>query len=305
MTTPQPRPAVAPTPATPAVAPTSPTPAVAATPARSGPSAPAAPYGGSPDPYESPIPIVRAHLGHALRAEWTKIRSVRSTLWTLGVFVLLVVGIGIVFAVAVGDRMGRDDRVTLFAFPGLLLGTICLLTLGVLVISSEYGTGLIRPTLTAAPRRDRVLAAKFLVFSAISFVAVLVSTGVVATATAAFASAEADLHWGRPALLASLYVSLLGMFALAMGTMLRHSAGAIAAMLGVYFLPTILPLFLVGIDATKDFGQKMMEYSAPSALSLLLSPDQDGNGLPQLGFLAVVTAAVVGCAFAVLHRRDV
>ncbi|WP_431036831.1 ABC transporter permease [Streptomyces sp. P6-2-1] len=259
----------------------------------------------APAPYESPIPIVRAHLGHALRAEWTKIRSVRSTLWTLGVFVLLVIGVGLAFAATVGDHMGHDDRVTLFAFPGLLLGTICLLTLGVLVVSSEYGTGLIRPTLTAAPQRHRVLAAKFLVFSAISFVAVLVSTGIVSTASAPFASSGADLHWGRPALLTSLYVSLLGVFALAMGTMLRHSAGAIAAMLGVYLLPTILPVFLVGIEATKEFGQKMMEYSAPTALSLLLTPGEEGDGTAQLGFLAVITAAIVGCAFTVLHRRDV
>ncbi|MFJ4437228.1 ABC transporter permease subunit [Streptomyces sp. NPDC088923] len=288
MSTPQPQPAPAASPA-----PATPAPYVSA-----GSSA-------VPAPYESPIPIVRAHLGHALRAEWTKIRSVRSTLWTLGVFVLLVVGVGLAFAATVGDHMGSEDRVTLFAFPGLLLGTICLLTLGVLVISSEYGTGLIRPTLTAAPQRHRVLAAKFLVFSAIGFVAVLVSTGIVSTASAPFVPDGSDLHWGRPALLASLYVSLLGVFALAVGTMLRHSAGAIATMLGVYFLPTILPLFLVSIESTKGFGQKMMEYSAPSALSLLLTPDQDGNGLPQLGLLVVLTAAVVGCAFAVLHRRDV
>jgi ABC-type transport system involved in multi-copper enzyme maturation permease subunit len=248
---------------------------------------------------------VRAHLGHALRAEWTKIRSVRSTLWTLIVFVLLVIGLGLVFAAAVGDHLGRGDRVTLFAFPGLLLGTICLLTLGVLVISSEYGTGLIRPTLTAAPQRHRVLAAKFLVFWVIGFAVALVSTGCVSTVSAAFVPTGSDLHWGGPAVLASLYVSLLGMLALAVGTMLRHSAGAITTMLGVYLLPTILPLFLVSIDATKAFGQKMMEYSAPTALSLLLTPDQDGNGTAQLAFLAAVTAAVVGCAFAVLHRRDV
>ncbi|EDY45970.1 ABC transporter permease subunit [Streptomyces sp. SPB074] len=297
--TPQPHPAAATPP--PAVPQTS----VRRTTAPRTPDPRSVPSPGSPAPYESPIPIVRAHLGHALRAEWTKIRTVRSTLWTLGVFELLVVGVGLVFAATVGERMGRGDRVTLFAFPGLLLGTICLLTLGVLVISSEYGTGLVRPTLTAAPQRHRVLAAKFLVFSAISFVAVLVATGIVATAGAAFVPAGADLHWGGPALLASLYLSLLGVVALATGTMLRHSAGAIAAMLGVYFLPTVLPIFLVNIEATETLGRKVLEYSAPNALSLLLIPDQGGNGLPQLALLAVLTAAVAGCAFAVLHRRDV
>ena len=109
--------------------------------------------------YTSPIPVVRTHLGHALASEWTKIRSVRSTMWTLGVFVLLVVGIGFLVAVQTSDVDYEDVPYTIPAFFGLVLGQICLITLGVLVVSSEYGTGMIRTTFTASPQRHLRAAA--------------------------------------------------------------------------------------------------------------------------------------------------
>ena len=87
------------------------------------------------------------HLGHALASEWTKIRSVRSTMWTLGVMVVLVVGIGLL----VGDRRRHRRRATnersrcsASASSGCCSASICVITLGVLVITSEYGTGMIR-----------------------------------------------------------------------------------------------------------------------------------------------------------------
>ena len=92
---------------------------------------------GPPYPsYTSPIPVVRTHLGHALASEWTKIRSVRSTMWTLGVFVLLVIGIGLLtgaWSPATPAR-GPDGRepAARFGFFGLLLGSMCVITLGVL-----------------------------------------------------------------------------------------------------------------------------------------------------------------------------
>src|SRR3954468_7949878 len=92
----------------------------------------AAPYAG----YTSPIPVVRTHLGHAIASEWTKIRSVRSTMWTLGVFVLLVVGIGLLTAALVAanesdDGLANENPLSFGVF-GLLLGSMCIITLGVL-----------------------------------------------------------------------------------------------------------------------------------------------------------------------------
>ena len=108
-------------------------------------------------------------------------KSVRSTVWTLGVFVLLVVGIGLLAAVAVGGAGELDGQNPLtFGFFGLLLGMMCVMTLGVLTTASEYGTGMIRTTMTACPSRGRVLAAKSIVFFVVAFVVTLATVSLVA-----------------------------------------------------------------------------------------------------------------------------
>jgi ABC-2 type transport system permease protein len=255
--------------------------------------------------YTSPIPVVRTHLGHALISEWTKIRTVRSTLWTLGIFVLLVVGVGLLVAGQTGDAEYRDTPFTVPAFFGLILGQICLVTLGVLVISSEYGTGLIRTTFTAAPRRHRVLAAKMLVFFALVFVVSAVCVGLVGLVTSGTHSAVDAPPMGGTILRGSLYVSLLGVLALAVGSMLRHSAGAITAMLGVLLLPAILPGFLMLSNSMRSVGEKLSDYNAINSLARIFGLDQGSSGGSQLGLLAGVTAVAVAGAFLLQHRRDV
>ncbi|CAM5256846.1 ABC transporter permease subunit [Streptomyces hirsutus] len=104
--------------------------------------------------------MVRTHFGHALASEWTKIKSVRSTMWTLGVFVLLVVGIGLLTGVVVASTdpdLGGENALSM-GFFGLLLGIMCIITLGAPTTASEYGTGMIRTTMVACPSRGRVLA---------------------------------------------------------------------------------------------------------------------------------------------------
>lgn len=258
--------------------------------------------------YTSPIPVVRTHLGHAIASEWTKIRSVRSTMWTLGVFVLLVVGIGFLIALQTNDAEYRDVPYTIPAFFGLVLGQICLITLGVLVVSSEYGTGMIRTTFTASPQRHRVLAAKLLVFFAVAFVVSAASIALVGMfASAMHTGSGYDNEWGSSVFKGALYVSLLGVLALAVGSMLRHSAGAITAMLGVVLVPAILPAFLLISESMRGIGEKMLDYNAPNALAKIfgLDGDTDSGGAPQIYLLAGVAAAAIAGAFALLHRRDV
>ncbi|WAU84825.1 ABC transporter permease subunit [Streptomyces sp. Qhu-G9] len=256
--------------------------------------------------YTSPIPITRTHLGHALTSEWTKIKSVRSTMWTLGVFLLLVVGIGLLVAAQTTDEDYRNVPYTIPAFFGLILGQICLITLGVLVISSEYGTGMIRTTFTASPQRHRVLTAKLLVFFVVAFVVSALAIGFVGLATSGMHGGSSDNEWGGTVLKGSLYVSLLGVLALAVGSMLRHSAGAITAMLGVVLVPAILPAFLLMSESMRTIGEKMMEYNAPNALAQIFEIDsENGGGGSQLALLAGVTAAAIAGAYVLLERRDV
>jgi ABC-type transport system involved in multi-copper enzyme maturation permease subunit len=256
--------------------------------------------------YTSPIPVTRTHLGHALTSEWTKIKSVRSTMWTLGIFLLLVIGIGFLVAAQTQDSDFGDVPYTVPAFFGLILGQICLITLGVLVVSSEYGTGMIRTTFTASPQRHRVLSAKLIIFFGVAFVVSAFSIGLVGLITSGMHSSPNEIPWGGTVLKGALYVSLLGVLALAVGSMLRHSAGAITTMLGVVLVPAIMPAFLMMSESMRTIGEKMQEYNAPNALARIFELDSEsGHGGPQLGLLAGVTAAAIAGAFVLLERRDV
>ncbi|OAH15304.1 ABC transporter permease [Streptomyces jeddahensis] len=258
--------------------------------------------------YTSPIPVTRTHLGHAISSEWTKIKSVRSTMWTLGVFLFLVIGIGLLVATQTNDRDYVNVPFSLPAFFGLVLGQICLITLGVLVVSSEYGTGMIRTTFTASPQRHRVLAAKVLIYFAVAYVTSAVAIGLVGLATSAMHSGPeaTGTEWAGTVFKGALYVSLLGVLALAVGSMLRHSAGAITAMLGLVLVPAILPAFLMISQSTRKIGEKMMDYNAPNSLAKIFGLDtESGHGNPQLWLLIGLTVAALAGAFALLEKRDV
>ncbi|MFF4352694.1 ABC transporter permease [Streptomyces sp. NPDC001530] len=256
--------------------------------------------------YTSPIPVTRTHLGHALTSEWTKIKSVRSTMWTLGIFLLLVIGIGFLVAAQTTNSDFTDVPYTIPAFFGLMLGQICLITLGVLVVSSEYGTGMIRTTFTASPQRHRVLAAKLIIFFAVAFVVSAFAIGFVGLITSGMHGGSSNVSWGGTVIMGALYVSLLGVLALAVGSMLRHSAGAITTMLGVVLVPAIMPAFLMMSESMQTIGEKMQEYNAPNALARIFQLDsENGHGGAQLGLLAGVTAAAIVGAFVLLERRDV
>jgi ABC-2 type transport system permease protein len=299
-------------------------------------TAPAAPYG-YPAPqqpaaapqFASQIPVEKTTLGHALRSEWTKIRTVRSTMWTLGVMMVLVVGIDLLVVVPISHDSDPTTPVLAAGLFGLMLGQIAVLTLGVLVITSEYGTGMIRTTLTACPQRGRVLTAKALVFFGLSFVTTTVActiTALISNAVVAgrdvppdFAgdstgvvivdgrTAASGAEWLGATVGVGLYVALLGLLALAVGTLLRHSAGAITSMIGVVLLPLIVAIFLPsGLQSTRD---TLIRYSAPNALASLyripMIGDADQNGVRQLVTLAIVAAVALAGAYAALANRDV
>ncbi|GAB2726515.1 ABC transporter permease [Streptomyces bullii] len=279
-------------------------------------TAPGAPYpapGSAGPTYTSPIPVVRTHLGHAIASEWTKIRSVRSTMWTLGVFVLLVVGIGVLTGVVVaGSDPGQSGENTLgLGFFGLLLGSMCIITLGVLTTASEYGTGMIRTTMTACPSRGRVLAAKAIVFFLVAFVVTLVSASLVAFLHVAMLDGEVRSpsggEWLKGTLGIALYIALLGTVSLAVGSMIRHSAGAITIMIGAVLAPLVIALFMFS-ESLDKVRQALFEYSIPNQLSVFYAnslSDTGPSGWDPLWIMLGVTAAAFAGAFALLEKRDV
>ncbi|WP_319058222.1 ABC transporter permease subunit [Streptomyces europaeiscabiei] len=264
--------------------------------------------------YTSPIPVVRTHLGHAISSEWTKIKSVRSTIWTLGVFVVLVIGLGLLFALiaASTDTNLEGESPLVLGLFGLMIGSVCILTLGVLTTASEYGTGMIRTTMAACPSRGRVLLAKAIVFFALTFTVTLATTAFVGFAQVAIlegngaTSPDGD-EWFKATVGVSLFLALFGLLALLMGSLIRHSAGAITLMLGVFLAPLVIAIFMFS-ESLKDVQEFLLEYSIPSQLSVFYGSELSQSGPsgwePLWIMTGLVAAAFVG-AYALLEQRDV
>jgi len=186
-----------------------------------------------------------------MRSEWTKLVSVRSTIWTLGLTIVIGIGVSAIAAAetsshwATNPHFGFDP--TSLSLTGVFVAQLIVGVLGVLVMSSEYGTGTIRATLSATPRRPGVLVAKASVFGLVALVVSML------TAFLSFFVGQALLT--APAIHATLsspdalreivgtgiYLFLIGLFALALATLIRHTAGAISAFVGILLvLPSVL-----------------------------------------------------------------
>ena len=196
-----------------------------------------------------------------LRSEWTKLRSVRSTTWSLLATVVATIGVGVAATATEANRwthLPLPDRLTFdptnLSLTGLLLGQLAIGVLGVLVMSGEYGTGTIRATLAAVPHRGLVLAAKAAVFGAVALVVGEVASfgafGVGQAILAGGPSPHASL--GDPAVLRAvvsggLFIGLLGLLALGLATIIRHTAGAITTFVGLLL---VVPLVLQAFPAS-------------------------------------------------------
>jgi ABC-2 type transport system permease protein len=190
-----------------------------------------------------------------MRSEWTKLRSVRSTTWTLLATVVITIGIGIIATATEATRWAHSFPASRLSFDptnlsltGLLFGQLAIGILGVLVISAEYGTGTIRSSLAAVPNRRMLLAAKAAVFAlVVLIVGEVVCFGTFFIGQMLIGGAAPHATIGQPGVLRAvvgggLYLALLGLLALGLGSIIRHSAGAIAAFVGVLLIiPLILP----------------------------------------------------------------
>lgn len=185
-----------------------------------------------------------------LRSEWCKLRTVRSTVWTLSLAVVSNVVLAALAAVFLPARLSADEKASLdtvrVSLAGLHLSQIAFGVLGVLVITNEYGTGMIRATLAAVPRRRTVLAAKTLVFTASGFiVATLACLAAYFVFQAFLSDGSLRTNITDPGVLRAvfgggLYLTVLGLLGLGLGAVLRSSAGAIATVFGLLLVPTIL-----------------------------------------------------------------
>ena len=188
-------------------------------------------------------------------SEWTKLHSLRSTRWSLLVAVVLTIGLPLLFATIVGSHwahMSPQERANRHpldvALAGVNLSQLAIAVLGVLVITGEYSTGMIRASFTAVPKRLPVLWAKFGVFAAVTFVLMVPSVLLAFWGSQAILDAHHILqisfsHPGvaRTVFGGAVYLVLIGMFALAIGAIVRNTAGGIAAFAAIFFvIPPLL-----------------------------------------------------------------
>lgn len=264
-----------------------------------------------PTPHEAPPPGAAAELRAVVGAEATKIRSVRSTMWTLLVAIIATAGIGSLICLA---RVSRWDNVshhfdkTMFSLRGVFLAQLAIGVLGVLVISSEYSTGMIRTTLAAVPQRRLLLAAKVIVFAVVAFAVALVGCfGAFFAGQAILASKHAGVSISSPGALravvgAAVYLTAIGLLGLALGVLLRRTAGAIATLFG---LVLVLPALVSALPSPWDTN--VTKYLPSDTGLALFSTRHTNDHLTTAAALAVLLAYVVvglGVAGVALVRRD-
>jgi ABC-2 type transport system permease protein len=192
----------------------------------------------------------KVSLGGALRSEFTKIKSVRSTWWTLLALIVVMVGIG-ALACAGAAHAARNGHVTGLdpaqqSLFGVVLAQLIISVLGALTITSEFGTGMIRTSLTTLPRRGMFVAAKAIVFGVVAFgVSLVASFGAFFLGQALMSGQHLNTTLSHPGVLravvgAALYLTACGLLAFGLGLLIRHTAGAISAAVGLLFVLWVL-----------------------------------------------------------------
>jgi ABC-2 type transport system permease protein len=256
-----------------------------------------------------------AGFGDALRSEWTKARTVPSTVWTLIVAALLGIGLGaLISALAAGHyaQASASSRAqwdpTSISGSGGAIAQLAIGVLGILLITSEYSAGAIGSSLAAVPRRGRFLAAKAVVIVTISFVVSEIITFVAFFVGQALISGHAPTATlGQPSVLraligSGLYGALLGLLSLGLGAILRHTAGAIAVLVALLFvLPGIVAALPASIEHTVE------EFWPTQAGGQVTNVVRAAHSLsPWAGFgdFCVFVAIVSATAFYMLNRRD-
>ncbi|HEY2277973.1 MAG TPA: ABC transporter permease, partial [Streptosporangiaceae bacterium] len=210
-------------------------------------------------PMALPATKGRANLAGTIRSEITKIRSVRSTYWTMLVLLVITIGIGALVSWLTGSHWDQASASQKAGFDpvsnalvGLFFGQFVIVVLGSMTITAEYSTGMIRTSLTAMPRRGVFYVAKALVFTVTaliigeiaSFVAFFLGQALLGTASVHISTTLGAPHVLRAVVGGGLFIAVCGLFAYGIGTLVRHTAAAISIAIGVLFVIPIIVNFL-------------------------------------------------------------
>ena len=253
-----------------------------------------------------------------MRSEWTKFRTLRSTWWSLGIAIVLSIGLTIAACAvythdfptldAATRTQFQQDTIGLIFQPGAQFGTLAICVLGVLLIASEYSTGMIRATILASPRRTSALLAK----GATLALAVFVIAELIALPSFFIGSAITHAHAStsitdpitlRALLAFGLYMSAMSLIALSVGALVRHPAAGISIVLAMQFvIPGVLTLIPGSI------GQHL-SAALPSGATVIMSSGHDSTNVytPLQGLLFLIgwTLVLGGAALLSIKKRDV
>ena len=249
-----------------------------------------------------------------VRSEWTKIRSVASTVWTLSLAAVVTVALGVLISLLSKnefDDLSTKDRLsfdpTFISFAGMSLGQLAMIVFGVLVVSNEYSTGMIRTSLAAVPQRGTFLFSKIAVATGLAFVVAL------ATSFVAFFLGQAMLgshraSIGDPGVLRAvigggLYMTLIALFSMGVATMLRSPMLSLGILMPFFFL---ISAILGNVDATKKFGQDLPDQAGSKIMQVVTPIDDDVPYGPWggLGIMVLWVLVAVAGGYVLLKKRD-
>jgi ABC-2 type transport system permease protein len=286
----------------------------------------------------------RAGLAGTIRSEFTKLRSVRSTYWTIAAMVIVSVGFAAIAGFAIAQNLHNNPAnkagmdATMASLGGFFeLGQLIIAVLGALTITSEYSTGMIRTSLTAMPRRGTVYAAKLLVFSAVILVVSLVTSfiaffvgqaamsgsGVTASlfhsvtipANAIQNGPAGNVTFSGTIVISpgtvltaiigtALFVTVVALIAFGLGAIIRHTAGAITAAIGLMFvIPVIVQLLP---DTWRWDIMRFFPDAAGRVLSVTVGQASSHlwSAWPQFGVTLIYAAVLLGVGAYLFRKRD-
>lgn len=265
-----------------------------------------------------PATAGNASLAGAVRSEATKIRSVRSTWWTLIAMVVVMVGIGAIACAGAAHAAHNGHAISIDpaqqSLFGVILAQLIIAILGALTITSEFGTGMIRTSLSTLPRRGTFVAAKAIVFAVVALVTSLVASfGAFFLGQALLSGAHLSTTLSQPNVLravigAALYLTACGMLAFGLGLIIRHSAGAISATVGVLFVLWVLYQMIsssLPISWQHDIG-RWIPMNAGSGIWLTGRTDPHMfSPWIGLGVFAAYAAIAIAAGVTLFRRRNV
>jgi len=273
-------------------------------------------------PSLDPVPVAGPSwfgFGRLMQAEWTKLRSVRSTVWSLLVFVVVAIGFSTLIASVIAHDWNspgnHPNHATLLSDPtavifgaGLGLGQLAICVLGVIVITSEYTTGAIRSSLLAVPIRLRMLAAKSVTFALLDLVVSAITVFAVFFITTSILHKYVPISFSQPGVTGAvigsiLYLGVLGLFAMAIGGLIRHTAGAISIVIALVIVVPPLVSLIPGTIANHVHG-----YLPTVAGELVAQTSQQSgdvlSGWQGFGVFCAWTAVLMAACGWLLVRRD-